>query len=59
MPADRRGSSALSGLFAGVELIAFVDETVFHQLLHWHPFYDKATPEWGLVDLDAQPVAAP
>jgi uncharacterized membrane protein len=28
---------------------AFVDETVFHQLLHWHHFYDRSTPEAGLV----------
>ena len=28
---------------------AFIDETVFHQLLHWHHFYDKSTPDVGLV----------
>ena len=28
---------------------AFLDETVFHQLLHWHHFYDKSTPDVGLV----------
>jgi len=33
----------------GVGVAAFVDETVFHQLLHWHHFYDRATPEVGLV----------
>jgi uncharacterized membrane protein len=27
----------------------FVDETVFHQLLHWHHFYDRSTTEAGLV----------
>jgi uncharacterized membrane protein len=26
-----------------------VDETVFHQLLHWHHFYDRATSDVGLV----------
>jgi uncharacterized membrane protein len=26
-----------------------VDETVFHQLLHWHHFYDRSTPTVGLV----------
>jgi uncharacterized membrane protein len=31
------------------ELPAFVDEVVFHQLLHWHHFYDKSTTDVGLV----------
>jgi hypothetical protein len=26
-----------------------IDETVFHQLLHWHHFYDKSTMAVGLV----------
>ena len=38
-----------SGVLAGVGLIAFIDETVFHQLLHWHHFYDKSTTDVGLV----------
>jgi uncharacterized membrane protein len=38
-----------SGLLCGIGLAAFVDETVFHQLLHWHHFYDKSTPVAGLV----------
>lgn len=38
-----------SGLLAGLGLIAFIDEAVFHQLLHWHHFYDKSTSEIGLV----------
>ena len=33
----------------GVGVAAFIDETVFHQLLHWHHFYDKSTPDIGLV----------
>jgi uncharacterized membrane protein len=33
----------------GVGIAAFIDETVFHQLLHWHHFYDKSTPAVGLV----------
>jgi uncharacterized membrane protein len=33
----------------GVGIAAFVDETVFHQLLHWHHFYDRSTPAAGLV----------
>jgi hypothetical protein len=38
-----------SGVLAGVGLVAFADETVFHQLLHWHHFYDKSTLAVGLV----------
>jgi uncharacterized membrane protein len=22
---------------------------VFHQLLHWHHFYDRSTPSWALI----------
>jgi uncharacterized membrane protein len=33
----------------GVGVAAFVDETVFHQLLHWHHFYDRSTSTAGLV----------
>lgn len=39
----------VSGVLFGVGVAAFVDETVFHQLLHWHHFYDKATSDIGLV----------
>lgn len=38
-----------SGVLFGVGLAAFVDEAVFHQLLHWHHFYDQATTRAGLV----------
>ena len=38
-----------SGLLAGVGVAAFADEAVFHQLLHWHHFYDRSTPAIGLV----------
>jgi uncharacterized membrane protein len=41
--------STTSGVLAGLGLVAFVDETVFHQLLHWHHFYDRSTPDVGLV----------
>jgi uncharacterized membrane protein len=41
--------SIWSGVLAGVGLVAFIDETVFHQLLHWHHFYDKFTLAVGLV----------
>ena len=38
-----------SGALFGIGLSAFIDEAVFHQLLHWHHFYDRATPAAGLV----------
>ena len=39
----------VSGVLFGVGVAAFVDETVFHQLLHWHHFYDRSTAAAGLV----------
>ena len=39
----------VSGLLVGIGIAAFVDEVVFHQLLHWHHFYDRSTPAAGLV----------
>ncbi|WP_206784763.1 DUF2243 domain-containing protein [Amycolatopsis sp. MtRt-6] len=41
--------SAWAGVLAGIGVAAFVDETVFHQLLHWHHFYDRSTTDAGLV----------
>lgn len=38
-----------SGVLFGLGLVAFFDEAVFHQLLHWHHFYDKSTTAAGLV----------
>lgn len=38
-----------SGFLFGLGLVGFIDEAVFHQLLHWHHFYDKATSDIGLV----------
>jgi uncharacterized membrane protein len=52
MPVAERsmsGRNVLSGALLGLGIAAFVDETVFHQLLHWHHFYDKSTPAVGLV----------
>jgi uncharacterized membrane protein len=43
------GRSVLAGALIGIGVAAFIDETVFHQLLHWHHFYDKSTPTVGLV----------
>ena len=38
-----------SGIMFGIGLVAFMDEAVFHQILHWHHFYDKTTTAMGLV----------
>ncbi|SMF83683.1 Uncharacterized membrane protein [Paenibacillus uliginis N3/975] len=38
-----------AGLLFGFGTVAFIDEVVFHQLLHWHHFYDKSTTDIGLV----------
>lgn len=38
-----------SGFLFGIGLVAFLDEAIFHQLLHWHHFYDKTITEVGLV----------
>jgi uncharacterized membrane protein len=38
-----------SGFLFGLGLVAFIDEVIFHQLLHWHHFYDKSTTDIGLV----------
>jgi uncharacterized membrane protein len=38
-----------SGILFGIGLAAFIDETVFHQLLRWHHFYDKSTTDVGLI----------
>lgn len=43
------GRSVWSGVLVGIGVAAFIDETVFHQLLHWHHFYDRSTPTVGLV----------
>src|SRR4051794_27902806 len=44
-----RGRSITSGVLVGVGVAGFVDETVFHQLLHWHHFWDGGSPTAGLV----------
>ncbi|MER6347872.1 DUF2243 domain-containing protein [Streptomyces sp. NPDC001595] len=33
----------------GAAVMAAVDEIVFHQLLHWHHFYDRSTLGTGLL----------
>jgi uncharacterized membrane protein len=39
----------VSGLLLGAGAMGAVDEIVFHQLLHWHHFYDRASGAAGLV----------
>ena len=51
-PETRRampGRSIGAGVLLGVGVAAFLDETVFHQILHWHHFYDGSTSDVGLV----------
>jgi uncharacterized membrane protein len=43
------GRNLVAGLLLGLGIVAFFDETVFHQLLHWHHFYDRSTSDVGLV----------
>lgn len=43
------GRNVLAGVLNGVGIAGFIDETIFHQLLHWHHFYDRASLEAGLV----------
>ncbi|MEK5233747.1 DUF2243 domain-containing protein [Lysinibacillus sp. FSL K6-0232] len=38
-----------TGILFGLGAVAFIDEALFHQLLHWHHFYDKSTTNIGLV----------
>ncbi|WP_394218752.1 DUF2243 domain-containing protein [Halobacillus trueperi] len=38
-----------SGVLFGIGLAAFIDETIFHQLLRWHHFYDQSTTDIGLI----------
>lgn len=33
----------------GVGIMAALDEIVFHQILSWHHFYGRSTPEVGLM----------
>lgn len=47
-PPERRRST-WGGALLGVGLMAALDEIVFHQLLAWHHFYDRATPAVSLL----------
>jgi len=41
-------TSAWAGALLGIGFMAAIDEVVFHQLLAWHHFYDRGTPELAL-----------
>jgi uncharacterized membrane protein len=47
--ASLRPRTLLSGFLFGLSVAAFVDEAVFHQILHWHHFYDRGTSAAGLI----------
>ena len=49
---SRPGRNLVAGLLLGLGIVAFFDETVFHQLLHWHHFYDRSTPAAGLRNIE-------
>ncbi|MEC2075187.1 DUF2243 domain-containing protein [Metabacillus fastidiosus] len=49
MDNNYRKRNIISGVLFGLGLVAFFDEAVFHQLLHWHHFYDRSTTQIGLV----------
>ncbi|MFC7704814.1 DUF2243 domain-containing protein [Plastorhodobacter daqingensis] len=44
-----RRRSLGAGALVGIGLMAGIDEIVFHQILAWHHFYDRATPAIGLL----------
>ena len=47
---DEANRTALRiAVILGVGLMGSIDEVVFHQLLRWHHFYDRADPTWGTV----------
>lgn len=43
------GRSLWGAVMVGVGLMAALDEIVFHQLLGWHHFYDRSTPDVALL----------
>src|SRR5918911_4714476 len=47
-PVDGR-RSVLTGTVLGIAIMAAADEIVFHQLLGWHHFYDRSTPDLSLL----------
>ncbi len=49
MDVSQHRRSAWAAALVGVGIMAAVDEIVFHQLLAWHHFYDRATPDVALL----------
>lgn len=47
-PSNGKRSVYAAGL-VGAGVMAAVDEIIFHQILAWHHFYDKATPAIALL----------
>jgi uncharacterized membrane protein len=47
--AQRHRRSLWAAVLVGIGIMAAIDEIVFHQLLGWHHFYDRATPMIGLL----------
>lgn len=43
------GRNVTAGILLGLGTVAFIDEAVFHQLLHWHQFYDLGASGTALV----------
>lgn len=53
-PADARSEidphrSMFAAFLIGFGLMAAIDEIIFHQILAWHHFFDRATPAIGLL----------
>ena len=49
MNTSGRKKSFYAALLIGIGVMAAIDEIVFHQVLGWHHFYDRATPTIGLM----------
>ncbi|WP_346796018.1 DUF2243 domain-containing protein [Halomonas sp. Bachu 37] len=46
---DDARRSLWAAVLVGIGVMAGVDEIVFHQLLQWHHFFDRATPTIGII----------
>ena len=41
--------SGWAAALVGIAVMAAIDEIIFHQVLAWHHFYDKSTPDIALL----------